>query len=114
MNKTVELALALIGGTAALATVGSYVVRGLSWAMTRLIREELNPQIGKLTSEFAAMRSAFEEGQRSQTVSNEELHESLGQLRETMTHIDQRVGDVEIAQARLEERMAKASSHPVA
>lgn len=108
MNKTVELILALIAASAALGTVGSVIVRALSWAMTRLIREELNPQISKLTSEFAAMRSAYEEGQRSQTVSNEELHESLGHLRETMAHIDERLSDVEIAQARLEERMAKA------
>lgn len=95
MTPAVELTLGLVGGGAALATVLTAMAKGVQWALTRLVREELTPAVGKLTTEFAAMRASFEAAQRDSTRGSEELHDAVLSLRDTVERMDSRVSGVE-------------------
>jgi outer membrane murein-binding lipoprotein Lpp len=105
VKPTVELALGLVGGGAALAAVLNAIAKGMQWALTRLIREELNPAVGKLTAEFAAMRASFEAAQENSSRGNEEMHEAVLALRDTVERMDGRVAGVETTVRVLEERV---------
>ena len=113
MSPSAELLFAVIGGSGVLVAVAATMTKAFGWTVKNLIRDELAPVVKELTTEMAAMRTSWEQSQRSQNRGNQELHAITASIRDVLTEHGERIAAVEEKTKGLDTRTETLERSPI-